>query len=165
MLMTAGWLIFDTLTLLARSEGLTLILARITYVFVALSAVTWLVGALQYAGRTWWLAPSRLVLLLIIPTITILTIYTNDWYGLFWQTMTFVPAQHVLALDVSFGPWFWVHFVYSYICVGLGTFLITGESLAASRVYRQQATLVLIGILIPLIVNVIYVFHLISYPA
>jgi PAS domain S-box-containing protein len=161
MLMTAGWLIFDTLTLLARSEGLTLILARITYVFVALSAVTWLVGALQYAGRTWWLAPSRLVLLLIIPTITILTIYTNDWYGLFWQTMTFVPAQHVLALDVSFGPWFWVHFVYSYICVGLGTFLITGESLAASRVYRQQATLVLIGILIPLIVNVIYVFHLI----
>ena len=161
MLVVAGWLVCNTLELITLSEAQTLFWARITYTFIALSAVAWLAFALQYTGRDWWLALPRFLLLLIIPILTIILVNTNDWHGLIWRETSFIAVPFALALRVSYGPWFWVYMVYAYLCVMLGAFLVIKSYIASPGLYRKQSTWALIGVFIPLMFNVVYIFRLI----
>jgi PAS domain S-box-containing protein len=161
MLIVAGWLICNTLELITLSEAQTLFWAKITYIFIALVAVTWLAFALQYTGRDWWLAPPRVFLLLIIPVITIILANTNDWHGLLWRETSYVAVPFALALRVSYGPWFWAFWTYSYVCVLVGTFLVAKEYVASPGLYRWQSIWTLIGVLTPHFFNLIYVFRVV----
>jgi hypothetical protein len=52
--------------------------------FIALSGipVMWLIFSLQYSGALAWTTPKRIILLLIIPLITQVMVWTNGLHGL-----------------------------------------------------------------------------------
>jgi PAS domain-containing protein len=160
-LSSAGWLIFNTLELAATSESSTVFWAKFTYVFVALTPVAWLAFALQYTRKLKWLAPSRFVLFLIIPILTILLTQTNDVHGLVWQSYRFTPANGLLALGVSYGPWFWVSAAHSYTLIFLGAFLISKQYFQSFSLYRQQSTWLIVGAISPIGLNLLHIFQLI----
>jgi PAS domain S-box-containing protein len=143
------------------TEADTLLWAKITYTFVALVAVAWLAFALQYSAHPQWLAPDRFWLFFIIPVITAALTWTNDMHHLVWASYRFIPVNNMLAISiVVYGPWFWVHTLYSYALVLLGASLIIQQYFRSFRLYRQQSIWVIVGAVTPIVVNAVYVLRL-----
>jgi PAS domain S-box-containing protein len=162
ILSVLGWIVLNTLELVAPTAAGTLSWAQMTYLFIAATPVAWFAFALQYARRRQWLAPGRFAWLCIIPILTIVLAQTNQWHGLIWQSYEFKPVAHLLAMHVlSYGIWFWISTSYSYLLVFGGALLISQQYFRALRLYRQQSVLVIIGALIPIVANLIYLFDLI----
>lgn len=161
ILLISGWLIFNTLELVAQSEVYTLFWAKVTYIFIVSVPLGWIAFAFQYTERLKWLERSRFALLCIIPSITIILVWTNDAHSLIWQSYQFTHIYKLTAITVSHGVWFWLQAAYSYTIVIAGSVFIAIEYFKSSRLYRQQTIWLLIGSMIPLVINLIYLFGLI----
>ncbi|MEJ2210037.1 MAG: histidine kinase N-terminal 7TM domain-containing protein [Anaerolineae bacterium] len=157
-----GWLTLNVLELIAHSPQATLLWAQLTYFFIPTTALAWIAFALCYAGNVRWLAPRRFLWLCIIPAATIVLALTNQWHHLIWAEYEFVPVDSLLTMRiVTYGGWFVVQTSYAYLLVLWGSALIARQYLRTFYLYRQQSILVLIGALMPIAVNLIYLLRLV----
>ncbi len=161
MLGVSGFLIGNTLELMWPTAAGTLFWAQLDYLFVVVVPLTWLAFAFQYTGKTSWLAPRNFWPIMVIPVVTFVLAQTNPRHHLLWSACTFQPVGDMLAIMVSYGPWFWIHLFYSYMLLLAGAVLIIGTQFFAPYTYRQQSAWVIAGALSPLIFNFIHVFQLI----
>lgn len=157
-----GWLVLNTLELLAPTEAGTLALAKITYIFIMIAPLAWLAFALEYTGKSHWLTTRRFLPLCVIPTLTFLLAVTNDVHGLIWQSYEFRRVEGFLTMRVTaYGPGFWVYSAVAYTMIFIGAFLVAQEGIRAFKVYRWQSLSLLFGSITPVTANVIYILRLI----
>ncbi len=157
-----GWLGLNTLELVDPTPAGTLLWAKLEYFFFTSGPVAWMLFALQYTGRDRWLTRRRTALLFLVPLIGSFLALTNDWHHLIWKRYTFTPINNWLAMTVvAYGPWFWVHILYTYSMLLVGAFIIIREYFQAWKPYRQQSLWSVVGAILPLVFNIVYVFHLI----
>lgn len=120
------------------------------YLGVATVGPVYLVFVLQYAlglrlSRRW------LAALFLVPALTTLLVWTNPLHQLMWE----LPFPR-LGRGV-WGPWFtWVHTPYSYGTILAATGGLLLEMARGSTLRRAQSSLLLVGTLVPLLVNAIY---------
>jgi diguanylate cyclase (GGDEF)-like protein/PAS domain S-box-containing protein len=133
-----------------RYFGLTAMLAFfITYI-------------VTYSGHGKWLTKPRLIFFFSVPLVTQLIIETNAFHHLFLVSVGFSRDGNLMGIDsVVYGPLFWVHTVYSYLLVMVGVFLTAQMAIRSFRLYRQQAMLMILGIIPPVATSVIDAFLLI----
>ena len=162
LIAVTGWLILNTLELVDPTEAGTVLWAKVEYPFFASAPVAWLLFALQYTGRNKWLTPRRIALLFLVPLMVSFLALTNDGHHLIWKSYVFTPINNWLAMNVvAYGPWFWVHIIYSYSMVFVGAFIIVREYFQSWKPYRQQSVWSVVGAIVPIVFNIVYVFHLI----
>lgn len=128
---------------------------------VVATPVAWLVFALEYTGRKTWINARRFVMLSIIPVFTLVIILTNDLHQLFWTRMTLSAEGEFLVLVPRYGPWYWIHTVYSYTLIIIGFFLIIRTLLRWPTQYRGQMVWVLFATVTPFIANILFVFRIV----
>ena len=157
-----GWLLFDSLEVLASTPAMTLFWAKVSYLFIAGTPVCWLAFAMQYTfnGTRVWLRTPGFWLFLLMPSLTVLLLWVPQTTHLVWSEMTFVPVEGLLVLQLEHGTLFWVNIIHAYALVMLGVFFIVRYAFGLS-LYRTQSRSLLIGALMPLLVNLVYVFRLV----
>ena len=131
---------------------------QVQYAGIAIVPVAWLIFALHFTRRSHYLTRRNLIGLMFIPLLTLLVVWTNDNHGLLWKQTRLDSSGPFLALDVSYGTWFWVHLSYSYILLLLGTILLVNMLLRSIYLYRRQTMLLLAGALAPWLGNGLYIF-------
>lgn len=137
--------------------------AKVQYAGIVAVPVAWLVFALHFANREGWLT-RRTATLAVVPVATLLLVWTNEWHSLVWSRTSLETTGLFPALSVSYGPWFWVHSVYSYMLLLLGTFFLVRIVAGFPSLYRWQAGLLVIGVLAPWVGNGLYIFRLAPIP-
>ena len=96
------------------------------------------------------------LLLFIIPILSLLILWTNDFHHLFYK---------VYSTDLNasiYGPYMAVHSIYSYILYGIGLFYLLRYSIKNLGVFSKQAILIIIGSLISISINLLGFLGLIS---
>ncbi|HQE91653.1 MAG TPA: histidine kinase N-terminal 7TM domain-containing protein [Anaerolineae bacterium] len=164
MFTIVGWLTCNILELAASTAAGTLFWAKMGYLFVTSTALMWVRFALHYTDKHSWLKPSRFAWLCIIPLTTVILVFTNDMHGLMWATYTFVPTSvgQALAIQITrHGLWFYVNVFYEYGLVAIGAVLIIRQSLRSFNIYRRQSVWLVLGSLMPMAGNAIYVFRIV----
>jgi PAS domain S-box-containing protein len=143
---------------------------KVQYIGIAAVPPCWLIFAINHTYQSRQVARHTPWLLAIIPVITIGLIFTTESHGLLWREIgcyeadTTLPTGNFTTLDVTYGPWFWVHSAYSYILLFLGTVLIL-RSLGHMRgLYRGQAIALLLGVAAPWLGNALYLSGLSPIP-
>lgn len=89
------------------------------------------------------------LLLLVIPILSLVVLWTNDLHHLFY-------IQYSSSFtDTIYGPYFYVHSVYTYLLliIGIGRLLIF--SIRTAGFFSKQSLLISIGLACPVIVNVL----------
>ena len=160
---TVGWLVANTLELVDPTQAGTLFWSRITYTFIAFTPVAWLAFALRLAEFHDWLRLRRFWLFCILPTLTIGMVWTNDLHHWLWRAYHFTQVQGMLAINVDYGPYFWVQVVYSYGLVFVGAAMIIWHYLRSFQPFQLQSRLVVIGALTPVLFNIVYIFRLLPW--
>ena len=153
-----AWLAFAE----GRAEGSTSFSAKVfwtkaTYVSLVCVPVAWLVFVLRFSrGRTLsWREVARLGL---EPAITLLLVWTNEAHGLMWSDMWLDRIAAPAGLHVRYGPWMWVHTLYSYLIGGYAAFALLQARNRIPHPYRRQALHILVAGVAPAAAAGVYVF-------
>ncbi len=164
MLAVAWWSVGYMLELGSIHLSGKLFWTSFNFVAIVVVPVALLAFALQYTGREQWLTRRNLILLSIEPLITLLLAWTNDAHHLFRTDAKLAVIGSFSALDPTYGIWFWVHAVYSYVLNLISMVLLIRALVRSSRLYRGQAIAVLVGMLAPWMGNVVYLSGLSPFP-
>jgi PAS domain S-box-containing protein len=167
MLAVAEWSLGYALELAGTDVPTKLFWLNIEYLGIVIVPVAWLALALQYTGRTKWLAPRLLVLLSIEPLITLVLVWTNDIHHLIHAKVGLEINSAFTVLVITRGTWYWINVVYSFLLLLLGTALIVSFIPTLRRsasVYRGQVSALCIAVLVPWVSNAVTDFGLSPLP-
>jgi PAS domain S-box-containing protein len=162
----AGWWAAGyALELSSANQPAMIFWAKLEYFSIAIIPLAWLAFAFQYTGQTKWLAPGRLVWFLVIPVLTVLLALTNEWHGLIWRQIDVITGLNgIRILDLSYGAWFWVYWVFAYLTLFSGTVIFLRSIIRSPQLYRRQIGALFIGIFTPWLGNLLYVTDLNPIP-
>lgn len=93
--------------------------------------------------------------LFIIPIISLIILWTNDYHHLFYKQYSTSIANTV------YGPYMVIHNIYSYILLGLGIIYMLKFSIKNSGLFSKQSLLIVLGVSVPVVVNILGTFKII----
>lgn len=96
------------------------------------------------------------LLLFIIPIISLIVLWTNDYHHLFYKIYSINMYQ------TQFGMYFYIHCAYTYILYFIGIINILKYSIKNSGFFSKQALLITLGGLIPILINLLGIIGIIS---
>lgn len=111
--------------------------------------VLWFVFSMQYSDRGDWISRRRLLLLAVIPVITLVLEATNSSHHLVWHSMRLDASGPVTVITQTYGPWFYVLQVYSYVLIIAGAVVLMLFAIRSPRVHRVQSVSILVAALLP----------------
>lgn len=125
--------------------------------FIALAIFTF---SLYFTGRKAWLTRQRIALLLVIPALTFGLALVNQWHEWIWTGVRLSSTAPLSPLAFGHGPWYNINVVYSYGLLVLALILFGEVAVRGHRLYRAQAGIMLLGMVVSWSGNVLYVFDL-----
>jgi len=158
------WSIFYIAGLISLDLQVKIIMAKIMYIGVLGVPLSWTAFSLAFSGHGDWLNRRTISLVLIIPLITLIMVWTTDYHHQHWSALSLItdPVTGLVVLHAPAGSWFWIHAVYTYSILLFGTFFLIRQYWESQNIYRWQIFISLIAILAPWIANALVVFSLIK---
>ena len=89
------------------------------------------------------------LLLVIVPAITMIVLWSNDFHHLFYEYYS------VNTAETTFGPYFYVHSLYTYGLFAVDIIMLLRASVKQSSMLSKQSLLIILGSLIPIVVNIL----------
>lgn len=99
---------------------------------------------------------KRYLLLFIVPIISLIVLWTNNYHHLFYEKYSTNMNETVYGIYFNF-----VHTIYTYALYFIGMGYLLKYSIKNSGMFSKQAILISIGCGIPVVVNVLGVFHIV----
>lgn len=157
----AEWSFTYGMEILSNSLAVKTLWAQFEYIGISIIPVGWFLFAQAYSGNEKWGSLSRIISLCIIPVITILAAFTNQWYGLIWAEYAAANSGLISVFHAArYGTWWWVFFVYSYILLFWGSLVILWARRYRGAAYRKQYALILVALILPWGANALYLASL-----
>ncbi|NLI93681.1 MAG: diguanylate cyclase [Peptococcaceae bacterium] len=98
-------------------------------------------------------------LLFVVPIISVIILFSNQYHHLFYTTFSLIPSKQV------FGFYFIIHTIYSYLCIGIGLAYLGFFSVKNFGIFSKQALLIFFAIFISLIVDSFSTFNIFDWSA
>lgn len=99
---------------------------------------------------------KKYLLLFVIPLLSLLILWTNDLHHLFYKHYSIDFKSAV------FGPYFYIHTLYSYTCIAISIFYLLYYSIRNSGFFSRQSLLICAGAIISLLINIIATFGILD---
>lgn len=151
------WALFMGLEYGVVEPAWKIIFGKIEYLGIATIGATWLMFALNYSRHENLLTRRNISLLMMIPAITLVAVFTNELHLLVWPRITPSSPLPGASLIYEHGPAFWLIFIFNYITLAIGTVIIIFNALRSRDLYRWQMTGLIASTIIPWIGNLIYI--------
>ncbi|HEY9594465.1 MAG TPA: histidine kinase N-terminal 7TM domain-containing protein, partial [Spirochaetia bacterium] len=162
MAATAWWAAGNAVEDLVTGLAAKLVCTNLEYLAIAAIPVLWgsLGWSLDREERRG--TPKTLPLpFWIIPAVTAILVWIDPVLGLVRSSFHLETIAGFTSLAKRFGPWFWVHSVYSYGLMIAGTVFLIRALSAGPSGRRVQHVILIVGSLLPLVANVVYVAKLV----
>ena len=137
--------------------------SQLQYLGITTVSPLWLIFAAEYTGKSEFLTRKTRWMIWIIPITTLLLVFTNELHGLIWTNVT-------VTLDVlhhgyyTHGIAFYMHVVFSYVCLLTGTIWLVKDFLTGQKNRRFQSVIFVIAVVISWAANILYVLELSPIP-
>jgi signal transduction histidine kinase len=153
MFAVTAWAIAHAISLGFSTVETVVLWNKLRYPGTVFGPVLYFVVALYYAGYDRKLTRGAYAALAVVPLVTIAVVWTNQYHGLFWESVAIAPVGSARVFVPEYGPWYWIDLGYLYLVTALGLGVFAHEMLRSERVYRKQAGMMFVGGLVPLAVN------------
>ncbi|HEX2993549.1 MAG TPA: diguanylate cyclase [Anaerolineales bacterium] len=131
---------------------------NVMFIGVAFVPTLFLVFTLTLIHHGPWLTPRRLLLLSIQPVSTLLLQWTNQYHHMFYLSIDVVRQNASTVMELTRGPWYFIHIVYSYTVIAIGFFAMSQGAQRLGPLYRSQYWLFFIASLLPWASNMLNEF-------
>jgi diguanylate cyclase (GGDEF)-like protein len=115
----------------------------------------------EYAGHK--LKPWAHYILFLIPSITIFMHATNGLHQLYYTAVEMKDDAPFPIADLEYGPFFYVHAFYMFICLTVSVLTLLLQLKGASLLFRIQLLAMAAGLIFPILANYFYLNDLSPY--
>ncbi len=158
MILIALWIVAQAFEFAAVDLSIKLALANIQYLSIMYAPVTYLILTIYFTGRERWLTQKWfLPLLLLIPVVMQIFLWTNDWHSLIRQNVYLNTSGPFPVVGKTFGPVFWGFAVYNFSVNILSLGILAEAIWHRFMLYRQQVILLFVGLLLPVLSTFLHV--------
>lgn len=152
-----GWTLARGLQAITWDQTLHIFWGKIEYLAILFVVSFWLLFALEYSQRLGHTRLRKVAWVWIVPVITAVFAFTNEWHHLFWSEITPAsPAEHSSLYNYHFGPVFWIGIAYNDLLVLVSSFFLIRTVLDFPNLYRLQIGVLTAGTLVPMAANGLY---------
>ncbi|GGD82271.1 histidine kinase N-terminal 7TM domain-containing diguanylate cyclase [Paenibacillus nasutitermitis] len=134
----------------------------IEYLGMPFIAPCCLILVFHYLDMSRFLTRKILPLFFLIPVITVVTISTNDFHHLFYQSLYLRSDAPTPLVDIVMGKGYILHGCYTFACLFVGGILLI-RRLISSSAYRKQILTMLITLYVPMTGAFLYLMGLTPY--
>ncbi|MCG2785486.1 MAG: diguanylate cyclase [Anaerolineae bacterium] len=96
------------------------------------------------------------ILLWVIPLTSLIFLLSSNWFHLYYQALTPMEANGTGPLVITRGGWYPVQLVAAYGSLAAGFLLMLWTMFRLRDLYRRQLIFLLIGLVVPVLVNLFY---------
>ncbi|MDK2980183.1 MAG: hypothetical protein PWQ55_530 [Chloroflexota bacterium] len=125
------------------------------YIGISTLPALWLYFSAEFTNRRF----NYLWIIFIIPMVTMGMAFTNEYHHLLWKDIIMQPGPLNIAIYVH-GLWFYIHIIYSYLLLLIGTFWLIKGLLVFSRQKRKQIIIIISGVVVGWASNIMYILGL-----
>ena len=97
---------------------------------------------------------KRYLLLFIVPFLTLLILYTNEYHHLFYKVYSSNLNEMV------YGQYFYIHSIYTYGLLLISIGIMVNASQKNSGAFSKQTILIIVGTIFPILVNLLGTFKI-----
>jgi PAS domain S-box-containing protein len=165
MVAVAIWVVMAIFEMMAVSLEHRLFWANLDFIGIAYVTPFLLLMVVEYIGKTQQFK-RVLQASFIIPTLTNIIIWTNDFHSLWRGTSSLDTATAPFVITIyDYGIWFYVaHAPHGWIIIVAVVALLLRHVFFASPAYRNQIIPLLFAIFLSVIVDVSYIFGISPIP-
>ena len=120
--------------------------ANVQYFGYCYSPVVLLSLCMQFTGYDKWVKNRKIFWLAVLPTITIVLVWTDGLHGLIRYNMHMDYAGLFPVIAKEYGPFFYIHAFYSHLLNIVAWCLLIKAVYVSNTVYRKQIMTLLIGV-------------------
>lgn len=155
LLAMASWAFGYGMELAADHLSAMLWWIKVEYIGIALIPAFWLFFALEFSGCRALLTLPNQIIILVIPILTLLLVWTNAWHHWHYEKTELVMLSGIPLLSLTTGIWYNIHLLYFYLLLAAGiAVLYTTKN--QSTLYQKQRTIITAAALIPWLFNMLY---------
>ena len=151
------WVLGNSLEIMGTDLRTKLFWANLQYLSYAFAPEFWLFMVFQFSGHENWVRPRTILILSIIPVLTSVFVWLDPFLGLVRRNIVLSPGSSFSVIRKDYGPWFWVHFAHCYILNTFSLVLLFGAIWRKNKTYHRQAIFLLIGLILIMLPNVLYI--------
>jgi len=111
---------------------------------------------LAYTRRHKWITPTFVTVILVLPILELIAVWTNEFHHQFYGSIDAVDNGFFLALRTEKGILYWVHEAYAMVLVLVTNILIFRTLRRVPDGYYNQILVVLVGSLSSWVIHIIY---------
>ncbi len=131
---------------------------KFEYLGISFLPACWFFFIVKFTGKDEWITKRNLSLVLIIPMITLILVWTNNFHHLHYKSVSVDSYGPFPLLNIERGPWYFFHTLYFYVMLLWGIVLLIDKFRKANKVFKKQNLTILISAFIPWIANLLYFF-------
>ena len=124
------------------------------YIFTCTLPVSLFFTSLVFANTKIKFKKSYM-LLFIVPIISLIVLWTNDYHHLFYKVYS------TNLNDTVTGPYTIMHYIYTYGLFAISIINLLRYSIRNAGFFSKQSILIVLGVLIPIVVNILGTFNII----
>ncbi len=151
------WCIGTVMILSTETLSSKIFWAKISFPAYTFGPVAWMIMIFQITDYSKWINKKRLLLLCVIPIITVILAWTNDYHGLIWKNISVDYTRELHPLTKKYGLWFWVHAVYADIMNLISVVSIIRFWRSKAPLYKGQLRCLAYSMAFIIVVNASYV--------
>ncbi|MGB8643656.1 MAG: histidine kinase N-terminal 7TM domain-containing protein [Anaerolineae bacterium] len=164
MLATGEWSVASILEATAVGLPSKVLWAKVEYLGIVGVGILLLMFVVEYTRQARWLTRRNTALLWVIPVVTLALVWTNEWHGLIWSSIMPSTGYGDVLLTYQHGVWFLLFAAYNYVAIMAGILVLVLETIRYHHLYRLQAITLIAGVILPLLLNFIYLSGLSPVP-
>ena len=157
------WTLSYALEIINPNPSWMLFWDHIKHLGMSFASTFLLLFVVAYAGYEKWTERRIVLYLLAVPTLFYFFYLTNDWHQLIYYGVPKIDLTFLPTLIYEYGNLGWFQIGYGLFLACLSGVVLIHQYVHASKVYRQQILLILLGLSVPLIGIVLALFNIIPF--
>jgi|GEM_PF-3896000 len=149
---------FYALEISSTTIETTLFFYKLQYFGISLIPAFVLMFAFDYTGKLSLIPPNYVKSIFIIPLLTMLIVFTNEWHHLFHHSAHFETSLFYQYLNFSPGFWYWIQQSYAILSLIVAMLLLGNMWYYSAPAFRKQVLYIFVGFSIPYMTYILYIF-------
>lgn len=164
MLLGAGWAFTYAMGIFEASLPLKVFWLQVRLSLQPVLPISLVVVALEHARQTQWARKRFIAILLILPVINLLVVWTNWFFPLLHYDVSLPQNLPVPILQSNGGLWWLIVMIHSYTIstFTLGIFFYTLQS--SQGIYFRQTVFLALASLFPAVSQILFVLGIVPFP-
>ncbi len=156
LMLSAGFFaLMYGLEIITTSIPLKIFWLKLENIGIVTMPALWFMFSFVYTQQARWFSRKSVFLLFIIPAITLILLF-SPFSHFHYASISY--ETDIGPINIEGGVWYWVQMAQNYFLLLLGSFVILRAVVRYPGIYRGQSFVLLLGVLIPILVNLYYLF-------